>query len=113
MAYIKDVFHEASLAFNTAFNNDYLTPKSMGYSDFTPLDDAEYFRFKVCDQFTFRAKYAFDHLFDPNLEFDDQAFVERYESYSPIFISGNKGPMLFIANNFTQNIGTVGGVINI
>ena len=52
-------------------------------------------------------------MFDPNAEFEDEKLIDGFESYSPIFISANKGPMIFIANNFTQNIGTVGGVINI
>ena len=50
---------------------------------------------------------------DPNSDFYDDEMVDFYESYSPIFISANKGPMIFIANNFTHNIGTIGGVINI
>ena len=52
-------------------------------------------------------------MFDPNADVDDEQFVNQYESYSPIYISANKGPMIFLANNFTDNIGTVGGVINI
>ena len=52
-------------------------------------------------------------MFDPNVEFNDDIFNTYYEAYSPIYISSNKGPMIFIANNFTENIGTVGGVINI
>ena len=67
----------------------------------------------MCDSYTYEGKYVFNNLFDPNGDFDDEHFVNKYESYSPIFISMNKGPMLFIANNFTQNIGTVGGMINI
>ena len=84
----------------------------MKYSDFH-VDGGEYFRFKICRSFDNSPFYAFNSLFDPNTEFDDRDLVDKYESYSPIFISANKGAMMFIANNFTQNIGTIGGVINI
>ena len=84
----------------------------MVYSDFF-IEEALNFRFKVCDEKKFYGKYAFDTMFDPNQEFKDEDFIDKFESYSPIFIHANKGPMMFIANNFTENIGTIGGVINI
>ena len=52
-------------------------------------------------------------MFNPHTEFDDASMVEIYETYSPIFISGNEGPLIFVGNDFTQNIGTVGGVFHI
>ena len=109
MAYIKDVLIQKQKPTNT-----YLSPFLMQYSDYV-LEEygTEYFRFKVCDIHAFTGKYAFDQMFDPNADFKDADFVDLYEQYSPIFISANKGPMIFIANNFTQNIGTIGGVINI
>ena len=84
----------------------------MKYSDWFQVEE-RFFRFKVCDEYSFFGKYAFNQMFDPNKELNDDSFLDAFESYSPIFISANKGPMMFIANNFTQNIGTIGGVINI
>ena len=55
----------------------------------------------MCDESFYYGKYIFDKMFDPNNEFDDEKFADTYEVYSPIFISTNKGPMIFIANNFT------------
>ena len=44
-----------------------MTPSTMRYSDFHQ-DGASYFRFKVCDKYSYEANYAFNSLFDPNGE---------------------------------------------
>ena len=55
----------------------------------------------MCDEKFYFGKYIFDSMFDPHDEFEDDTFYGGYEAYSPIFISYNKGPMIFINNNFT------------
>ena len=39
--------------------------------------------------------------------------ITQIENYSPIYISKNEGPMFFIENEFTENIGIKGGAISI
>lgn len=39
--------------------------------------------------------------------------VTSFESATPIFISQNQGPIFFVNNTFSENIGTVGGVLQI
>ena len=107
MAYIKDI---AIQEHNDISGSAFLDPGTMAYSNFQVRN---FFRFKVCDSQDYKVNYAFNSLFDPYADVDDEALVEKYETYSPIFISSNKGPMIFVANNFTSNIGTIGGVINI
>ena len=55
----------------------------------------------MCDSYDYTGQYIFDTLFDPNGDVNDEDLVELYESYSPIFISENKGPMIFVSNNFS------------
>ena len=107
MVYIKDIL------IRQEDHTTYITPESMKYSLFQANFDKSYFRFKVCDEDIYEGLYAFEQMFDPNKEFEDDKLNELYEAYSPIYISANKAPMIFVGNTFTHNIGTVGGVINI
>ena len=52
-------------------------------------------------------------MFDPNANFEDEDMVHGYESAVPIFIRANHGPMIFVNNTFSENIGTSGGAIQI
>ena len=39
--------------------------------------------------------------------------VQGFESASPLLIKANQGPMIFVNNTFSENIGTAGGAIHI
>ena len=108
MAYIKEVLIQGH-----ALDKAFLDPSSLEHSIYRPklkvtdgdgaleTRDAHYYRFKVCDEYSYYGHYAFNDLFDPRAEFDDEEFNKWYETNSPIFIAANKGPMIFIGNNFT------------
>ena len=50
-------------------------------------------------------------MFHPDEDFDDGQMTLLYESAVPIFIRANYGPMIFVNNTFSENIGTMGGAI--
>ena len=52
-------------------------------------------------------------MFDPDGDVEDGDFAAKYESVTPIFIRANHGPMIFVNNTFSENIGTIGGAIQI
>ena len=45
--------------------------------------------------------------------FDDLEFEKYYEVISPILIISNKAPVLIKENEFSENIGTLGGTVHI
>ena len=52
-------------------------------------------------------------MINPDTEFDDAYLVDMVENISAFVIKGNRGPMIFVNNTFSENIGTTGGVIHI
>ena len=69
--------------------------------------------FKVCDLATYRADYLFKWISNPSGSFNDEDFVQKYESVSTLLINANKGPIIIKENKFDENIGTLGGAIHI
>ena len=69
--------------------------------------------FRLCNDKSYVGEYAFQEMFDPDADFDDNAMALGYESAVPILIRANHGPMIFANNTFSENIGTMGGAIQI
>ena len=70
--------------------------------------------FKVCaTDGSYTSQYYMADVIDPDLEFDDSLYVNNMEQMAPFFIYANGGPMMFIDNEFSENIGTTGGAIHI
>ena len=55
----------------------------------------------------------FQEFIDPDEDFDDGYLFREYETATPIYIHENQGPMIFVNNSFSENIGTMGGVVAI
>ena len=108
MVYIKEILIEPSLTTKEFYNVD----DGDGLSNFAP--DDRVLKFKVCrTDGSYLAEYYFSDVIDPDTEFDDSLYVKNMEQMSPFFIYANGGPLVFVDNDFEENIGTTGGAIHI
>ena len=58
--------------------------------------------------------FFFDELIDPIANFDDSLIADLIETVSPFIIKNHNGPSIsFTSNDFSDNIGILGGVLQI
>ena len=108
IVYIKEILIEPALTTDEYYNVD----DGDGLSNFAPDDTV--LKFKVCaTDGSYTSQYYMAEVIDPDIEFDDSLYVNNMEQMAPFFIYANGGPILFIDNEFSENIGTTGGVIHI
>ena len=108
MVYIKEILIEPALTTEEYYNVD----DGDGLSNFAT--DDKVLKFKVCKaDGSYTSEYYMAMVIDPDTEFDDGLYVQHMEQMSPFFIYANGGPIVFIDNEFSENIGTTGGAIHI
>jgi hypothetical protein len=52
-------------------------------------------------------------VINPDGNWDDNLMISTLENVATFMIKGNQGPIIFKENEFSENIGTTGGVIHI
>ena len=82
MVYIKDVLIQPY-----DLTQSFLDPDQIYLSKFD--DRSAKLQFKYCNPTTYVGEYAFQEMFDPDLDFDDGEFLSKYEVATPIYIREN------------------------
>ena len=108
MVYIKDILIKQNESGQDSFNEFFIHS-----SKFRIKEGGDGIVFSKCDSASGKTEYLFQIMNDVRSKSHDYYGALAYEAASPIFISANQGPMLFINNTFSENIGLHGGAIEI